>query len=134
MATQEESYKVWIEDGILYNEYHGKISIDMVLEVEKKSVELITREKIQLIPSIVTFDVKDEEFQLSTPSWGKIVSGFKLLNYLSCIVVINASEGIKKILSIPDRVFLKNKIKYADSIEEARVIARKAYEDKESLI
>ncbi len=134
MTSQEGSYKVWIEDGILYNEYHGKISIDTVLEVEKKSVELITQEKIQLIPSIVTFDVKDEDFQLNVSSWGKIVSGFHLLNYLSCIVVIKVSERIKKILSIPDHVFLKNRIKYADNLEEAKEIIGTVNENKESLI
>ena len=115
---------VWIEDGILYAEYINEISLEEILENEKKSIHLINEHKIRCIPLVVLFrNIGKTEFKLSISDFGKTLATFNLFNRTSGIWVVGAEEELKQVISMASRIFVANRIKFADTLDEAKAAA-----------
>jgi hypothetical protein len=129
------SIRAWIEDKILYNEYIGEISMHNVLAMEEQSMSLIKTNKIRLIPVIVILkDMHNTQLNLKLSDWSKIISSVGLIEHLSGVWVVGADETTEKMLNIPNKMFLDNKIKFVSTLAVAQVDAKQGQYSKEAIL
>jgi len=126
--------RIWLDNGILYNEYHDDLAIKSIIKVEVASLELIQKAQIELLPMIVLLvNMKPGSFKLGPSDFGKILSSVDLLNHMTCIYVVGADEDFKKKASIMNKIFFGDKVQFIDSLKEAQAEAQKTIEAGVSL-
>lgn len=114
------SHRSWIEDGILYSEFQGEISLPSIMETEEDSLRLLKEHNIKIIPLITIFkNMNQMGFKLSFADYGK-ASGITMVKYTSAIWVVGATGMVKRSLSLVNRIFFGNRIHIVDTLEEAQ--------------
>ncbi len=130
-----EYHRAWIDDGILYHEYHGEISIHNALDMEKQSLDLIREHKINIIPAVVILkEVEGAGIKFSPADWGKAVSAISIVSQISGVWVVGANEGVQKAFDLVNKLFVNNGIKFVASLAEAQAAAQKARSSKLSIL
>lgn len=127
----EVSGRAYIEDGILYTEYVGEFSVPAAYKVEKQAIELLKEKKIGLIPCIVV--MKNVKLKISMKDYAKVIS-FDLIKYISAVWVVGLSGEARRIGQFINKVFLKDRMNFVDSLQEAQASARVARTQEEALL
>lgn len=115
------SHNVWIEEGILFHEYQGEITLDHILENEKKSLMIIRENNVEVLPMIVTFKNGSQvSFNLHPTDYGKIITAFDLPEYISGLWIVETKEEIKKFVELINSVFHLKRVRAAKDIIAAK--------------
>jgi len=122
---QEPTHKnrAWLEDGILYTEHNGVVTIDVVLKLSGDCLELLNRNKLILAPLVMIFSETADTSQMNITHLHKIVNT-ELLPHLSVVVIVGMEHANKTLINLASKVFLGGKIQSRDTIEEARALAQ----------
>src|SRR5688572_11826007 len=127
-------HKVWIEEGILFHEYQGEITLDHILENEKKSLVIIRENNVDVLPMIVTFrDGSQVSFNLHPTDYGKIITTFDLPEYISGVWIVEAKEEVKKFVQLVHDVFHVSKVRSAKDVSEAKKAAQSLLSSVETI-
>ena len=98
----------WLDEGILYVEFHD-LSVESILAMEEKCLALVRTNNITLIPIIVLMkDDASAHITASVASFGKIISSVDIVKHASTIAIVGAQEKVRDILIVVSKLFLNN--------------------------
>lgn len=125
MADFPLSHRSWMEDGILYMEYHGEVTVSRVLENQKSAMTLLSQRNIQTIPAIVIFNNVDKtRFKVTMADYGKIIASFDLPKHISGVWIVGATAEVKKIIGVVNKMFFSNRLHLIDDLYAAQKAAK----------
>ncbi len=115
----QDNKRVFIENGILYNNYTDKLDLGEVLMMAKENVALLDSKKISKIPVIVNIGKGvSSKAKLKLSDFSEIFH-IGVVSKLSSIWVIGAEGGFKDLLKTVGATFFNGKLFFIDSVEAA---------------
>ena len=121
MTAISSSQSVWIEDGVLFHQYHGEVTLERILENEKKSIIIINEQRVDVLPMIVLFkDISKTKFKLNITDYGKVITTFDFPEYISGIWVVETANEVKKFIDFISETFNVSKVRVAKDLQEAK--------------
>jgi hypothetical protein len=134
--SQTSSAKLaWIENGILYNEYHTRLTLTDVLETEKASLSALGEHNIQILPVIVfLIGIKKSDFKLSFADYARVLCTFDIGRHASGVWIIGVPEEVKETILMISNYFAVHRIFFADSVKEAQEAAESIKYSTQSIL
>jgi hypothetical protein len=124
-TSMSPTTSVWIEDGILYNQYLNEVTLENVLEHQQNSIQLLKEKGINLLPMIAIFvNVTKEGFKLTLANYAKILVKNDLTKFVACVWIVGASPEVQRIVNVFNKAFLSNRLRFAQTLEEAKTNAK----------
>jgi len=117
--------RVWIEDGILYTELLGDLSLKNVLTLEVQALTLFTEQQVAVIPNVVLLDkITGDKIKIGAADFSKLFSTFEVLRHLSAVLMVCPSDRVRRTISHINRLFFGNRIRFFPTLAEAQSVAR----------
>jgi hypothetical protein len=125
----------WVKNGILYNEHINRVTLADVLEVAKKSVEILNQYKIQTAPLIEIYrNIDKATFQLTLPDYSKIILSLELIERISKAWVVDVPAEVRDLMKPLSEAFLGGHMHFADTLKQAQAEAKLYISDQTPIL
>jgi len=117
--------RTWIEDGILYFEFHGQHALGSIVEIERRASQLVKERQINHLPTIVILDQTEEgTAKIGIADFAKMITSAGVVKHLSGILIVGGGEQATKTIGMLNKFFFSGRIHFFDTLEKAQVAAR----------
>ena len=120
--TTSPMNRIWLEDGVLYAQYYGVITVDLVVSFSQDCVKLLDKHKLALAPIVLIFSETTDMTKMDIPHISKIVNT-PLVKRLSAVIVVGMKFADKMFIGLASNVFLGGRVQTRDSLADGRLLA-----------
>jgi hypothetical protein len=134
-STKLQTRRAWVDGGVLYIEFQKEITLPAILEIQKKSMDLLNEGQIKVLPIIVILkNISRDQYKLRMADYGKIVGAFNFVEHISSLWVVGPDEEVKRFVGVANKLYFSNKLRVVDTLKEAQDAAQHFVSSTESIL